>query len=77
MAGPIMLASRRIVTAISGRRRPNPRTYPSMSRLSLAKPPRKGRRPLLSSVNMTGSCALDPYTSEVDFSTTRRTEGAF
>ena len=25
IAGPIMLASRRIVTAISGRRRPNPR----------------------------------------------------
>ena len=28
-------------------------------------------------MNITGSCALDPYTSDVDFSTTRRTDGAF
>ncbi len=48
-----------------------------MSRLSLAKPSRNGRRLVLSSVNITGSWALEPYTSDVDLSTTRRTEGAF
>ena len=77
IAGPIKLASRRMVTDTSGRRRARPRAYPSISRLSLAKPPRKGRRLVLSSVNMTGSCELEPYTSDVDFNTTRRTDGAF
>ena len=28
-------------------------------------------------MNSTGSCALEPYTSDVDFTITRRTDGAF
>ena len=32
---------------------------------------------LPASVNSTGSRGLEPYTSEVDLSTTRRTDGAF
>src|SRR6266516_203222 len=48
-----------------------------MTRLSCAKPLPSGRRLLQSSVNTTESRALEPYTAEVDFSTTRRTEGAF
>ena len=48
-----------------------------MSMLSRANPSPGGRRALLSSLNITGSRALEPYTSEVDFSTTRRTDGVF
>ncbi len=36
MRGPTKLVNRRIVNATSGRRRPNPRTYPSTSTESFA-----------------------------------------
>ena len=48
-----------------------------MSMLSRAKPSPGGLRRLLLSANSTGSRALEPYTSEVDFRITRRTDGAF
>ena len=48
-----------------------------MSLLSRAKPSPGGRLLLESSVNSTGSNALDPYTSDVDLRMTRRTDGAF
>ena len=48
-----------------------------MSMLSRAKPSLGGRLLLESSVNSTGSNALEPYTSDVDLTMTRRTDGAF
>ncbi|SHU90920.1 Uncharacterised protein [Mycobacteroides abscessus subsp. abscessus] len=48
-----------------------------MSMLSRANPSAGGRRALISSVNITGSRALAPYTCAVDFTTTRCTVGAF
>ena len=75
--GPISGAMRRIDTAMSGRRRPRPRAYPSMSIESRAYAPLGGRRALISSVNFAGSFALQPYTEDDERRTTRSTVGDF
>src|SRR5690348_7031723 len=74
--GPMKLVNRSTHTAVSGRRRANERTYPSMSTLSLANPPDGTRRACIASVKTAGSRGEAPYTALVDFSTTRRTDGA-
>ena len=72
-----MLANRSTATATSGRRRANPRTYCSTSQASLAKPPRGSDFGSMVSVKTAGSRGAEPYTVVVDFTTSRRTEGAF
>ena len=52
MPGPMALAKRSTATSTSGRRRENPRTYPSTSTESLPHPARGSARAAVSSVNM-------------------------
>ncbi len=75
--GPRMLAKRSTVTATSGRRRAKPRTYPSTSVASLAKPPFGRFLGCIRSPNTAGSRGAEPYTPVVDFTTTQRSPGAF
>src|SRR3954464_15183295 len=77
MPGPMMLASRSITTSTSGRRRENPRTYPSTSTESLPQPLRGSTFAPVSSVNMAGSRGLEPYTAALDFTPSRCTVRAF
>lgn len=72
-----MFANRSTHTATSGRRRANPRTYPSTSTVSLAKPPLGSDLGGVVSVNTAGSRGADPYTFVLDFTTSRLTAGAF
>ncbi len=58
--GPTVLAARSMVISTSGRRRANPRTYPSTSKTSLAKPERGIRCGAMSSVNIAGSRGDEP-----------------
>ena len=53
--GPMKLVNRSIATSTSGRRRAKARAYPSMSRLSLAKPPDGTARACIASVKTAGS----------------------
>src|ERR1044072_987262 len=75
--GPRMLAKRSTHTATSGRRRAKPRTYPSTSTVSLAKPPLGSDLGGVVSVNTAGSRGADPYTFVLDFTTSRFTAGDF
>ena len=75
--GPMKFAKRSVVTATSGRRRENPRTYPSTSAESFAQPLRGEWRGSTSSVNIAGSRGPAPYTEDVDFTMSRSTVGAF
>ena len=72
-----MLAKRSTHTATSGRRRANPRTYPSTSTASLAKPPLGSDLGGVVSVKTAGSRGADPYTFVLDFTTSRCTVGDF
>lgn len=59
-AGPRMLANRSTVTDTSGRRRAKPRTYPSTSTASLAKPPLGRDLGAVVSTQTAGSRGADP-----------------
>ncbi len=66
-----------MVTQTSGRRRANPRTYPSTSTASLLRPVWWIARGAISSVNIAGSRGPAPYTVVDDFTTSLATPGAF
>ena len=72
-----MFANRSTHTATSGRRRAKPRTYPSTSTASLAKPPLGSDLGGVVSVKTAGSRGADPYTLVLDFTTSRSTVGDF
>ena len=55
-----MLAKRNVRISVSGRRRANPRTYPSTSMESLPNPPEGDRLAPMSSVNIAGSRGVEP-----------------
>ena len=69
-------ANRSTVAVTSGRRRRNPRTYPSMSRMSRANPPRGTSRGSVSSVKTAGSRNDAPYAAVEERSTSLRSRGA-
>lgn len=58
--GPRMLANLSTHTATSGRRRAKPRTYPSTSTVSFAKPPLGSDLAGVVSVNTAGSREAEP-----------------
>src|SRR5882757_4904071 len=72
-----MLANRSTATATSGRRRAKPRTYPSTSTASFAKPPLGSDFTGVVSEKTAGWREAGPYTLVVDFTTSRRTVGDF
>ncbi len=72
-----MFAKRSTQTATSGRRRAKPRTYPSTSAASLAKPPLGRDLGGVVSVKTAGSRGAEPYTLVLDLTTNRWTVGDF
>ena len=69
-------ANRSTVAATSGRRRRNPRTYPSMSRMSRANEPRGTARGSVSSVKTAGSLNDAPYAAVDERTTSLRSRPA-